>query len=483
MIPSATKRLHGSVSNPAPVDVVSMLWAAAGLVMCVIDGTQSWLSTAGVLMLTQAVCVFVLYRRYRFVRDAVIPDFLTVFLLFQLIHKTVTLLSLLVTNNASLARNIGVTPLRTVDVAAIYQTQAEFLFLLATILFAVVWNLLERRRMLALWHEPAPRSVWRTYIFSCFAYFLLPEIAGLGQITELMRLFSIGALGILLGGHSRYAFGKPHSTLVYLAGIPLLLNAFSSGMKGVVMLVLLPVLLPLMRRLTMRRLGVVAVMLLFVLLVVFPFAQVWRQANWNPRIAPSQKIGVVKAADRVIDGWSQNGVIETSATSAAQWLHRGSSAQTGGLVMQIAAHDGYVGPVLIQGLATIWIPRFLWPDKPSYAPGAWFTWYLGFADSPESATTSTAMRLPTELYWSFGPFGVLIGMVVVAVVYFYSWLHLLKGAKASTIPMVALFALLVQATMLEGLFAIYAVSGPLILLVYVKALQLAAQAVTTLRKR
>lgn len=45
--------------------------------------------------------------------------------------------------------------------------------------------------------------------------------------------------------------------------------------------------------------------------------------------------------------------------------------------MQLAERDGFIGAVLIEGLSSIFVPRFLWPEKPSYMPGAWFTWYLG----------------------------------------------------------------------------------------------------------
>ena len=49
------------------------------------------------------------------------------------------------------------------------------------------------------------------------------------------------------------------------------------------------------------------------------------------------------------------------------------------------------------------IPRVLWPDKPTTSRGGWFTRYIGV-----NYASSTGMTSFGELYWNFGFIGVAI---------------------------------------------------------------------------
>lgn len=460
---------HSRRTSLSKVTIVALAWAFCGLMLALTYSTEEWQATAGILIISQAFTGSVALKRFKVIRSAIFPDLLTLILIYQFGNKVLTLIGLFfgsLDNSSSVVSNV----LSTLGgVSLKYQFQAELVFLLATLVFTFVWRRQEAKNVLALWHEPRSKVLWITYSVSLIGYLVITSsgFAGaFGLIPELLRLFSIGAIAVLLGGGSAYALGKTKSWVTILALAPLFILALKSSMKAEIALVFFPLLLPIARRMTAGRLTFVFSFLIFVVLFVFPFSQAWREANWVQG-GGSQKVGISEVAANVANLWEKDGILETAQISTARWLSRGSTSQSGGLVMQIAERDGFIGPVLIQGLTSILVPRFLWPDKPTYAPGAWFTWYLGQADTPETATTSTAMMLGTELYWMFGVAGVILGMSLIAVLNFKVWRFLVKGSVKGLVPMVALFAMMGRTGGLEEVHTIYAISSPVILLVYV----------------
>ena len=418
-------------------------------------------------MVSQAFTGRLVWKRFKGLRLAVLPDFLSLVLLYQFGTRILTFIGILVRSLGDYSNTVVSTLSMLDNVEFAYQFQAELVFLLSTAVFTLVWRRQEGKQSLALWEEPNNKALWLTYGLCLFGNFALSiTVGGLGSAQELLHIFSIGALAVLLGGSSVYALGKSKMWLTIIALTPLLGLALKSGMKAEVALVSLPILLPIIQRVTAKRFTFLGIFFLFTVLFIFPFSEAWRDANWIVTGAKQQS-GIGGVASDVAALWERDGMLETAQMSTAAWLSRGSSAEQGGLVMKLADRDGFIGPILIEGLATIFVPRFLWPDKPTYAPGAWFTWYLGQAESPDTATTSTAMMLPTELYWMFGVLGVVLGMSLLAVLNYQVWQFLLKKSSQNVIPMVALFAMLGRSGGLEEIHTIYAISSPIILLVYV----------------
>ena len=447
------------------------VWGLIGVSLALLYRPSEWQATVGVLMVFQAFCGVLTWHRFRLTRDAVLPDFLTVMLFILFITKTVSTLGLIARANTETFGEVGELLLKRESVPWEYQFQAELVFLLAAVVFTGVWRALEGRRLRVPWHQPPSKIVWAVYGLTGLGYLGL-VFAGFavsaGLTEEFLHTFAIGALAVLLGGRGPYAMGNRKSWLAMAALVPFLVLALRSGMKGEVALVMLPILLPVFRRMTVVRFVFLGAFMLFVLLFLFPFSEAWRHANWAAWRG-YENAGIPVVASRVFDQWADNGLVETAARSLASWATRGSSAEAGGLVMQLAERDGFIGPVLLEGLVTIFVPRVLWPDKPRYMPGAWFTWYLGQASSPATATTATAMMLPTELYWMFGLRGVVFGMSFLAVLYFVVWERLRRLSRTGLVPMLALFALLARSAGMEEVHTIYAVSAPVILLVYVIA--------------
>jgi len=468
MSPSGYSRRRAGAPNEV---LLSLAWAIFGMGLALVYPSTDWQATVGVLMISQAFCGALVWRRFKMTSAAVLPDFLTIFLFMQFVSNTLTALGQIVRGYRDELGMIGESLTWQDPVPTQYLFQAELIFLLATVVFTLTWRRLEGRKPLAVWQVPAPKAMWWTYCLALVAYLVLsasPIGSAFGATLELMKLFSIGALAVLLWGRTEYALGRKKSWLPILALVPLYIFALRSGMKGEIALVSLPILLPIFRRMNFNRLLLLGGFIAIVVLFVFPFSQAWREANWDSW-GGFENANISEVASRVFSSWEQNGLLGTAAEGTAKWLSRGSSAEQGGLVMMLAERDGLLGPVLLEGLTTIFVPRFLWPEKPLYQPGAWFTWYLGNASSPETATTSTAMMLPTELYWMFGIFGVLFGMALLAVLYFYTWRYLMRRAIRGLVPLVALFGLLATAGGLESIHTIYAISSPIILVVYVVA--------------
>lgn len=444
-------------------------WGLIGVSLAVLHDPSEWQATVGVLMLFQAFCGVLTWHRFRLTRDAVLPDLLTVMLFNLFITTTLSTFGLFARANTEAVGNVGQLLLMGENAPLEYQFQAELVFLLAAVVFTGVWCALEGRRLRALWYQPPSKIVWAGIGLTSVGYlgFVFTGFgASLGETEQLLRSVAIGGFAVLLGGRGPYAMGSRKSWLAMAGLVPFLVLALRSGAKGEVVLVMLPILLPIFRRMTVAGFAFLGSFMLFVLLFLFPFSEAWRQANWETWHG-YENAGIPLVASRVFDQWADDGLGATAAQSLASWTARSSSADAGGLVMQVADRDGFIGPVLLEGLATVFIPRVLWPGKPIYIPGGYFTWYLGHAASPETATSGTAMMLPTELYWMFGLFGVVLGMAFLAVLNFVVWERLRRLSRTGLIPTLALFALLVRTAGMEEVHTIHAISGPIILLVYV----------------
>jgi len=71
------------------------------------------------------------------------------------------------------------------------------------------------------------------------------------------------------------------------------------------------------------------------------------------------------------------------------------------------------------------------------------------------------------LYWMFGVLGVILGMALIAAIYFYTSRMLMHMSVHRIVPLVGYFAFLARAAGLQEIHTIYAISSPVILLAYV----------------
>jgi len=91
------------------------------------------------------------------------------------------------------------------------------------------------------------------------------------------------------------------------------------------------------------------------------------------------------------------------------------------------------------------IPRLFWPEKPTVTQGAWFSYYLGFAPSPEKATVSLGITAIGELYWNFGILGTVLGMFIIGLGFSGLW------RLAGTSPQNSIISMLLYINLLFGM--------------------------------
>lgn len=107
------------------------------------------------------------------------------------------------------------------------------------------------------------------------------------------------------------------------------------------------------------------------------------------------------------------------ATLMARLSNVNQLSEIGGLVES----DGYLQGETLSYLAFAFIPRILWPEKPSIAKGQWFAFKIGQAmPRPDgSYSNSVNMTVPGELYLNYGWLGVTLGCMVFGAILAVFW--------------------------------------------------------------
>jgi hypothetical protein len=96
-----------------------------------------------------------------------------------------------------------------------------------------------------------------------------------------------------------------------------------------------------------------------------------------------------------------------------QFVSRQFDAVPVGYMVGEVRESGLLLGETMQYASYAFIPRLLWPDKPTVTRGTWFSTRLGLFESEAEATTSIGMTAVGELYWNFGTLGVIIGMFAI----------------------------------------------------------------------
>jgi hypothetical protein len=269
--------------------------------------------------------------------------------------------------------------------------------------------------------------------------------SGLGNFSRPLGWMALGALSLFVlvprerMGISKRAFGV--TLCIGTAG--LLVANIRSGSKAFIMFSFLPVIWMLLVRRDLRRWS----MPIGIGLLLFYFGVV------APAVGRSREVqardGESAFTHLIASSWSAPRVgasmFELYSNQLDDFLNRQFEAVSTGYLVGEVRKNGYQWGDTMNYAMYAFIPRLLWPDKPSVSRGAWFTAYLGAAAREEEATTSTGISATGELYWNFGVPGVIVGMCGIGLLYGLLW----RMAGAS--PQTALHMLLYVLVSIPGM--------------------------------
>lgn len=91
-------------------------------------------------------------------------------------------------------------------------------------------------------------------------------------------------------------------------------------------------------------------------------------------------------------------------------------------VCGLAVDNGYYEGATLAPLLVAFIPRFIWPEKPTIALGVWFALQIGAAVETEDwFNNSVNMTIPGQLFLDFGWIGLAIGSVITGILLKLLW--------------------------------------------------------------
>lgn len=354
---------------------------------------------------------------------------------------------------------------------------AEFLTLLGTTAFFLGWRLSKGGRREATASVAAgrwqARQLWVAYFVGLAVFLtdrLIPgAIAPGGALLSATADLALGAIFALLVFNGVYGIATHRHWLVLAAVAPLLATALTWGMKSGFVLPLVPVVAAYALRKPTRAFGLTALGVGGLLLFVFPYVKEYRYANWGDRPGG---MNAGEIAQSVSGDVRQEGIVATVTSSFQKLEERFGSVNEAGAVVFFADTTGHVGAFFLKTLPYAFIPRFLWPGKPSWDPSAWFTAYLsGFAKSEAAPGSATALHVAAELYWMMGWPATFFGMLVVGLYYRRVSDFLLRQGAQAPVFLASWFGFLLMTALVEEVRFVTVLVGPVIIIVNAYAVQ------------
>jgi hypothetical protein len=281
----------------------------------------------------------------------------------------------------------------------------------------------------------------------------------IAQLAAITYASGLGAIVILNDRRGPRAVIAIRTALMTL---PLAFLALGSGMKEAVIVSFLPLMIVYWRRLDhiVTRVALMVGMALAAALIT-SFVSSYRDRVW---VGDEQVSSWTVLSDMFSDG--PYGGTQLAEHGVGDFVMRSNATYHRGWAVDMADQDGYLPGPIFGELAVIFIPRFLWPEKPDIEPGQEHSARLYGDEYRLSSTSSTAAGLFPALYLGGG----WIAFIVASIVLGWALGRLHTGLVRFGNPFsLSAFSwiLLLYALRLDETWPIYALSGPLISFVYV----------------
>jgi hypothetical protein len=268
--------------------------------------------------------------------------------------------------------------------------------------------------------EPSPKRNLLAWLAAVWAGGLLFQLSPssfsfLGATAKILSVAVVGSVCAFAVtsrkglGLSRYAY----MAILMIGTAGLFFGNLASGSKAYIMFSFLPVfwLFIINRRLRVWTPALALVLGVFYLALVAPVVQTSRMRPLDEGENPREHL------IDTFETWNREKPQELDQSFLAdqldQFLSRQFDALPVGFMVGEVKGSGLLLGETMKYASYAFIPRLLWPDKPTVTRGGWFSAYLGLYDTEAEATTAIGMTAVGELYWNFGAMGVLVGMLAI----------------------------------------------------------------------
>ena len=268
--------------------------------------------------------------------------------------------------------------------------------------------------------EPVPSRNLLAWLAAVWVGGLLFQLSpsSFAFLGSTAKILSVAVVGSVCGfavisrkslGLSRYAY----LAILMVGTAGLFFGNLASGSKAYIMFSFLPIfwLFIKNKRLRLWTPALALILGVFYLGLVAPVVQ-------TSRMRPLEE--GQNAREHLIDTfetWNKEKPQELDQSFLAdqldQFVSRQFDAVPVGFMVGEVKESGLLLGETMKYASYAFIPRLIWPDKPTVTRGAWFSTQLGLFESEADATTAIGMTAVGELYWNFGTLGVLAGMFTI----------------------------------------------------------------------